>query len=95
MAFYPRSNNQDSITRNPQHPSCVPPQSQQHSRQRHLRRAEERAARRPASSKLDQINSVSNIDEISRVLFPFAFVCINLLYWYTFLSHTEWSQDGF
>ncbi|ROT72300.1 putative gamma-aminobutyric acid receptor alpha-like [Penaeus vannamei] len=63
----------------------------------HLPRADERAPRRPASSssKLDQINSVSNIDEISRVLFPFAFVCINLLYWYTFLSHTQWSPNRF
>ncbi|XP_037787749.1 gamma-aminobutyric acid receptor alpha-like [Penaeus monodon] len=66
-----------------------------HRRQSHLTRAGERASRRPTSSKLDQINSVSNIDEISRVLFPFAFVCINLLYWYTFLSHTEWSQNRF
>nr|XP_027217864.1 gamma-aminobutyric acid receptor alpha-like [Penaeus vannamei] len=37
-----------------------------------------------------QMNSVSNIDEISRVLFPVSFICINFIYWYTFLSNSQW-----
>ncbi|KAK8394448.1 hypothetical protein O3P69_006559 [Scylla paramamosain] len=32
-----------------------------------------------------KINSVSYIDEASRVLFPLIFLCINLLYWCTYL----------
>ncbi|XP_071545500.1 gamma-aminobutyric acid receptor alpha-like [Panulirus ornatus] len=42
------------------------------------------------AKRLLQMNSVSNIDEISRVLFPLSFLCINFLYWYTFLSHNPW-----
>nr|XP_045619511.1 gamma-aminobutyric acid receptor alpha-like isoform X1 [Procambarus clarkii] len=45
------------------------------------------------SNKLLQMNSVSNIDEISRILFPLSFLCINFLYWYTFLSHNPWPPD--
>ena len=35
------------------------------------------------------MNSVSNIDEISRVLFPLSFLLINLIYWCTYLTHSE------
>nr|APC26106.1 GABA receptor alpha-like protein [Homarus americanus] len=45
------------------------------------------------TNKLLQMNSVSNIDEISRVLFPLSFLCINFLYWYTFLSYNPWPQN--
>lgn len=37
-----------------------------------------------------QANSVSNLDEISRVLFPLAFLAINFLYWFTYLSQEPW-----
>ncbi|CAL4111700.1 unnamed protein product, partial [Meganyctiphanes norvegica] len=33
----------------------------------------------------EQMNSVSNIDEMSRILFPLAFLLINVLYWWTYL----------
>ncbi|XP_042877881.1 gamma-aminobutyric acid receptor alpha-like isoform X2 [Penaeus japonicus] len=42
------------------------------------------------SFRHQQMNSVSNIDEISRVLFPVSFICINFIYWYTFLSNSQW-----
>ena len=34
-----------------------------------------------------QINSVSQIDTVSRFLFPFAFVSLNILYWAGFLYY--------
>ncbi|KAK3855152.1 hypothetical protein Pcinc_038423 [Petrolisthes cinctipes] len=37
-----------------------------------------------------QANSVSNLDEISRVLFPLAFLAVNFLYWFTYLSQEPW-----
>nr|XP_053636684.1 gamma-aminobutyric acid receptor alpha-like isoform X1 [Cherax quadricarinatus] len=49
--------------------------------------------RNHTTSKILQINSVSNIDEASRILFPLSFLCINFLYWYTFLSHNPWPPD--
>lgn len=33
-----------------------------------------------------QLNSVSQIDRASRVFFPLAFIIINLIYWYTYLT---------
>ncbi|XP_064079287.1 gamma-aminobutyric acid receptor alpha-like isoform X4 [Macrobrachium nipponense] len=45
-------------------------------------------------SPLQQMNSVSHIDEVSRVLFPLSFLCINFIYWYTFLSHSTRLQDN-
>ena len=33
------------------------------------------------------MNSVSQIDTMSRVMFPFAFVCLNILYWSGFLYY--------
>ncbi|XP_050702586.1 gamma-aminobutyric acid receptor alpha-like [Eriocheir sinensis] len=40
-----------------------------------------------------QANSVSSIDKVSRVLFPLAFLAINLVYWLTFLSHDPWPSS--
>ncbi|CAG2109427.1 unnamed protein product [Medioppia subpectinata] len=42
-----------------------------------------KSRRRPAITL--QLNSVSKIDRISRVIFPLLFVIMNLVYWYTFL----------
>ena len=36
-----------------------------------------------------QFNSVSRIDRISRGLFPSVFLLLNLIYWYSYLSHSE------
>jgi len=53
-----------------------------------------RAARRrrydsvkPLAGAAGQMNSVSQIDTISRFLFPFAFVALNILYWAGFLYY--------
>jgi hypothetical protein len=32
-----------------------------------------------------QLNSVSKIDRIARIIFPLAFIIMNLVYWYTYL----------
>ncbi|KAG8179312.1 hypothetical protein JTE90_016417 [Oedothorax gibbosus] len=45
-----------------------------------------RAAMRRRRTSSDQINSVSKIDEISRVLFPCCFVALNLFYWFMYGS---------
>lgn len=37
-----------------------------------------------------QMNSVSKIDKISRVVFPVLFLTINLFYWYIYLVLSEW-----
>lgn len=34
-------------------------------------------------------NSVSKIDQFSRVVFPLLFLCINLFYWYIYLSRSR------
>ncbi|RWS11223.1 GABA-gated ion channel-like protein [Dinothrombium tinctorium] len=39
-----------------------------------------------------QLNSVSQIDRISRIVFPFAFVIINFIYWNTYLG-ADTTQD--
>nr|XP_045622071.1 gamma-aminobutyric acid receptor subunit alpha-2-like [Procambarus clarkii] len=64
---------------------------QQHhqEQQPHQRGRREVTKMKPTSPKVDQMNSVSNIDEASRVLFPLSFLCINLVYWYTYLSHSS------
>lgn len=36
-----------------------------------------------------RFNSVSKIDRISRVFFPFVFFLINLFYWYSYLTKSE------
>ncbi|XP_063869283.1 gamma-aminobutyric acid receptor alpha-like [Scylla paramamosain] len=38
-------------------------------------------------------NSVSDIDKVSRVLFPLAFLAINLVYWLTYLSNDPWPSS--
>jgi len=35
------------------------------------------------------LNSVSQIDKISRIVFPLAFFTLNAFYWYTYLKHSE------
>ncbi len=35
------------------------------------------------------LNSVSQIDKISRVLFPLCFGLLNIFYWYSYLKHSE------
>jgi len=40
-----------------------------------------------AGGAAGQINSVSQIDSVSRFLFPFAFVALNILYWAGFLYY--------
>ena len=35
------------------------------------------------------LNSVSQIDKISRVVFPLTFLAINIFYWYNYLKHSE------
>jgi len=40
-----------------------------------------------AAAGTGQINSVSQIDTVSRFLFPFAFVSLNILYWAGFLYY--------
>lgn len=34
------------------------------------------------------MNSVSKIDQVSRITFPLLFVTINLFYWYTYTNST-------
>ena len=38
-------------------------------------------------------NSVSDIDKVSRVLFPLAFLAINLVYWLSYLSNDPWPSS--
>lgn len=42
---------------------------------------------KPLTGVPGQMNSVSQIDTISRFLFPFAFVALNVLYWAGFLYY--------
>jgi len=42
---------------------------------------------KPLARAAGQMNSVSEIDTISRFLFPFAFVALNILYWAGFLYY--------
>ncbi|XP_071043648.1 gamma-aminobutyric acid receptor subunit alpha-6-like isoform X2 [Parasteatoda tepidariorum] len=44
------------------------------------------AMRRRVAGRTDAVNSVSKIDEISRILFPCCFVALNLLYWIVYGS---------
>lgn len=61
------------------------------------RREREREGSKPGGMVTKQFqlqaNSVSSIDKVSRVLFPLAFLAINLLYWLTFLSHDPWPSS--
>ena len=42
-----------------------------------------------------QLNSVSKIDKISRVIFPLAFIIMNLVYWYIFLrAEMKYDQEN-
>ncbi|XP_068229630.1 gamma-aminobutyric acid receptor alpha-like [Palaemon carinicauda] len=66
----------------------------QRPRRRRRRRGTSAASNR-RSNRQQQMNSVSNIDEISRVLFPLCFLCINLIYWYIYLSTSPWPEDHF
>lgn len=36
-----------------------------------------------------QLNSVSKVDKVSRVIFPLSFILINLMYWHTYLMRTN------
>uniref|UniRef100_T1IP38 Neurotransmitter-gated ion-channel ligand-binding domain-containing protein n=1 Tax=Strigamia maritima TaxID=126957 RepID=T1IP38_STRMM len=40
---------------------------------------------RPVTQHREQMNSVSQIDRVSRVIFPLTFLLINLCYWYLYL----------
>lgn len=44
------------------------------------------AMRRRVVGRTDAVNSVSKIDEISRILFPCCFVAYNLFYWFLYGS---------
>ena len=35
------------------------------------------------------LNSVSQIDKISRIVFPMAFISLNGFYWFTYLKHSQ------
>ena len=35
------------------------------------------------------LNSVSQIDRISRIVFPMAFIALNGFYWFTYLKHSQ------
>ncbi|XP_066937073.1 gamma-aminobutyric acid receptor alpha-like isoform X1 [Macrobrachium rosenbergii] len=61
--------------------------------QRPRRRRGTSAVSNRRSNRPQQMNSVSNIDEVSRVLFPLSFLCINLIYWYIYLSPSSWPED--
>ena len=37
----------------------------------------------------EALNSVSKVDKISRVVFPVTFTVINIIYWYSYLKHSE------
>ncbi|KAF0311390.1 Gamma-aminobutyric acid receptor subunit alpha-6 [Amphibalanus amphitrite] len=52
-------------------------------------RARRRRCRPFDGSMQTQFNSVSRIDRISRGLFPSVFLLLNLIYWYSYLSHSE------
>lgn len=54
--------------------------------QRHERRPAKTMSRR-SQQQWDgrSMNSVSQIDRVSRVFFPILFVAINLFYWYTYV----------
>lgn len=39
--------------------------------------------------KIPRYNSVSEIDKISRIVFPILFAAINVLYWYSYLIRSE------
>lgn len=38
-----------------------------------------------------QLNSVSDIDKVSRIIFPLAFLITNFLYWTTYLADDNWN----
>ncbi|GFU53529.1 gamma-aminobutyric acid receptor alpha-like [Trichonephila clavipes] len=44
------------------------------------------AMRRRVAGRPDAVNSVSKIDEISRILFPCCFAVLNLFYWFIYAS---------
>ena len=35
------------------------------------------------------LNSVSQIDKISRIVFPMAFILLNGFYWFSYLKHSQ------
>ena len=39
---------------------------------------------------VQQMNSVSKIDKVSRIVFPALFLTFNMFYWFTYLSPTHW-----
>ncbi|KAA0191205.1 hypothetical protein HAZT_HAZT008275 [Hyalella azteca] len=45
--------------------------------------------RRKRRSCMRQMNSVSQIDQVSRIVFPICFVIMNLIYWYSYITHSQ------
>ena len=43
--------------------------------------------------KKEQMNSESKIDNISRIMFPITFLLINVFYWYSYISHSEYFKQ--
>ncbi|KAK3853797.1 hypothetical protein Pcinc_039679 [Petrolisthes cinctipes] len=64
-------------------------QRQREQQQQQPPQQQEPRVKQQVNNRLTQMNSVSYIDEVSRVLFPLSFLCINLLYWYTYLASTS------
>ncbi|XP_064483347.1 gamma-aminobutyric acid receptor alpha-like [Ornithodoros turicata] len=67
-----------------------PPAAPKH-RKKRLKRSRSLDRRRRLSSQIQElwINSVSQVDRVSRVLFPLSFFVMNLVYWLTFFKEEE------
>ena len=38
----------------------------------------------------EQMNSESKIDNVSRIMFPVVFLLLNVFYWYSYISHSQY-----
>ena len=70
-------------------PRPPPPPRRPRPQVRPRRRRRRRRSRPYDGAMHTQFNSVSRIDRISRGLFPSVFLLLNLIYWYSYLSHSE------
>ncbi|XP_011702172.1 PREDICTED: gamma-aminobutyric acid receptor alpha-like isoform X2 [Wasmannia auropunctata] len=69
--------------------TCSPPPRQMPPPPPSSRRTTSSTSSRRRHRRTPRYNSVSKIDRVSRVMFPFFFLTINLFYWYAYLSRSE------